>query len=65
MFEDSFAEDVEVVQGEAVYGDVHAAARIASGAAEPVLSSLARQQIGWLCGDPMPDYAHVVYRSLR
>ena len=24
-----------------------------------------QQQIGWLCGEPMPDYAHVVFKSTR
>jgi hypothetical protein len=24
-----------------------------------------QQQIGWLCGEPMPDYSHVVFKSTR
>lgn len=29
------------------------------------VASRQQQQIGWLCGEPMPDYAHVVFRSTR
>ena len=31
--------------------------------AEPVFSGYFARRIGWLCGEPMPDYAHVVFRS--
>ena len=31
--------------------------------AEPVYSGYIQRRIGWLCGEPMPDYAHVVFRS--
>ena len=31
--------------------------------AEPVFSGYFQRRIGWLCGEPMPDYAHVVFRS--
>lgn len=24
-----------------------------------------QQQIAWLCGEPMPDYAHVVFKSTK
>ena len=32
---------------------------------EPVLSSFEHREIGWMCGEPMPDYAHVVFQSAR
>ena len=33
--------------------------------AEPVFSGYIQRRIGWLCGEPMADYAHVVFRSRR
>jgi len=32
--------------------------------AEPVLSNSGHLSIGWLCGDPMADFSHVVYQSV-
>ena len=32
---------------------------------EPLLVNPALRSIGWMCGDPMPDYAHVVFSSIR
>jgi hypothetical protein len=31
--------------------------------AEPLLTSLAHREIGWMCGEPMADYAHVVFQA--
>ena len=32
---------------------------------EPLLLNPALREIGWMCGDPMPDYAHVVFAAVR
>ena len=32
---------------------------------EPLRLSPALLDIGWMCGDPMPDYAHVVFAAVR
>ena len=32
---------------------------------EPLLVNPALREIGWMCGDPMPDYAHVVFAAVR
>ena len=34
-------------------------------AAEPILASYEHRNIGWMCGEPMADYAHVVFKSER
>lgn len=42
--------------------DVRIASLVAS---QTGTTARVQQQIGWLCGEPMPDYAHVVYKSVR
>ena len=32
---------------------------------DPLLTNPALRNIGWMCGDPMPDYAHVVFAAVR
>ena len=32
---------------------------------EPLRLNEALLDIGWMCGDPMPDYAHVVFAGVR
>ena len=34
-------------------------------AVEPLRLNEALLDIGWMCGDPMPDYAHVVFAGVR
>ena len=31
---------------------------------EPLRLNSALLNIGWMCGDPMPDYAHVVFEAV-
>lgn len=33
--------------------------------AEPILLSQEHMGIGWMCGEPMADYAHVVFEPLN
>ena len=32
---------------------------------EPLRLNEALLDIGWMCGDPMPDYAHVVFAAVK
>ena len=32
---------------------------------QKVLSSFEHREIGWMCGEPMAEYAHVVFQSTR
>jgi len=47
-----------------LYDDVAAApAASAARPAEPILLHPALQEIAWMCGEPMPEYAHVVFAT--
>ena len=32
--------------------------------ASPLMTSLEHRDIGWMCGEPMADYAHVVFEAV-
>ena len=32
--------------------------------ASPLMTSMEHRDIGWMCGEPMADYAHVVFEAV-
>ena len=46
-------------------GDVDPPAPAAGPAvASPLMTSMEHRDIGWMCGEPMADYAHVVFEAV-
>ena len=33
--------------------------------ASPLMTSMEHRDIGWMCGEPMADYAHVVFEAVH
>ena len=42
-------------------GEVAPAPAVAS----PLMTSMEHRDIGWMCGEPMADYAHVVFEAVH
>ena len=37
---------------------------VAPAVASPLMTSMEHRDIGWMCGEPMADYAHVVFEAV-